>query len=535
MDSFYDMPRRAPAPTPVDKFLAAPAVPEVSLFCPGNGQMNYNAWRVHHTQTGHYATSSQVNMSKNLNLRSMESSVILKKQVRFEGPISQHPILSSSSSTTLRKEKIGKENKIPNEFVDQKSLPYVNTFEQIYMANIPSRQLDLSIVDLPRNDTKKVQSNSSPHEGAKCTRVLVEDKHRENINFCAEKCESDKDNFKTNDGLPIRQRNILENPDFCDDKCEPLKDDINKNDRLPKTYQEFLEKQKKVLENKKILSDNCVTDLYNYKRSPTKVPSPIPEKKYNNDRCPIFASWNRTKTFGNAEHCILDNNQQFLNESHSVRNRLNTPASETNFNHRGCETQHQTIPSHHKCTYGMQNVCNEVQSKNAKKCIGAAAENIESKQISTALSNEPTNTDLLKIIAQQNEQLLLLQKQVALLLSRENTPQNRPQVMGEKIMSSTQTEHFHQQMYTPKKRGLSKFSIDMMTSFEVAIRPSQHNKNQFPKIQEITETESASEPIEPSLRLEGPVNIPEDCPSPEPTVNIEMQDYDSSEDKSIIS
>nr|CAI5820787.1 unnamed protein product [Callosobruchus analis] len=181
--------------------------------------------------------------------------------------------------------------------------------------------------------------------------------------------------------------------------------------------------------------------------------------------------------------------------------------------------QHQTIPPQHKCTYGMKNMC-----------IEATDENAESKQISPAVSNEPTNTDLLKIIAQQNEQLLLLQKQVAVLLSRETTTQNRPQVMGEKIVSSTQTEHFHQQMYTPKKRGLSKFSIDMMTSFEVAIRPSQHNKNQFPKIQEITETESTSEPIEPSLRLEGPVNIPEDCPSPEPTVNIEMQDYDSSDE-----
>ncbi|VEN42876.1 unnamed protein product [Callosobruchus maculatus] len=533
MDSFYDMPRCAPAPTPVDKFFAAPAVPEVSLFCPGNGQTNYNAWRVHHhTQNGHYAASSQVNISKNLDMRGVESSVILKKQVRFEGPISHHHPIASSSLSTILKEKSGKENKKPNGFVEQKPLPSANTFEQIYMANIPSRQLDLSIVDLPRNDSKKVQSNSLPHEGVKCRQVCVEDKHRENLSICEDKCESVTDDFNKNDRLPKtyqefleKQKKVLENASLCDNKCESQKD-IRKNDKLPKTYQEFSEKQRKGLENKKILGDNCVTDLYNYKRSPIKVPSPIHEKNYNS-RCPSFTHAGRTKPFGNPSP---DNNQQLLNESHAVRNIQNTQASNFDFNHRVCESEHQ-IPSQHKCTYGMPNMCNE----DAKGCIAGTAKNVEeSQQISPALSNEPTTTDLLKIIAQQNEQLLLLQKQVAVLLSRENTTQNRPQVMGEKIMSSTQTEHFHQQMYTPKKRGLSKFSIDMMTSFEVAIRPSQHNKNQFPKIQEITETESASEPIEPSLRLEEPVNIPENCPSPEPTVNIEMQDYDSSEDKSII-
>nr|CAI5820786.1 unnamed protein product [Callosobruchus analis] len=93
------------------------------------------------------------------------------------------------------------------------------------MANIPSRQLDLSLVDLPRNNLKKLQSSSLSHEGTQCDKVLVEDKQRGNVSF-------------------------------CEDKSESIKDNCNENQRLPKTYQEFLEKQKEALKNKKILADN---------------------------------------------------------------------------------------------------------------------------------------------------------------------------------------------------------------------------------------------------------------------------------------
>ncbi|CAH1992720.1 unnamed protein product [Acanthoscelides obtectus] len=495
MDSFYDMPRRAPAPTPVEKFLAAPAVPEVSLFCPpdGQGQMNYNAWKMQQVQTGHYTASSKVNISKNFNMNSMESSIILKKQVRFEGPISHpHPVVSSNT----KMHKIGKENMDPSDTDHKIHRQPANTFEQIYMANIPNRQLDLSLVDLPKNNFNKTQVANLASRDITLGTVLVEDRNQEN------KC-------------------------LSNDKSQATEDDIKKTDKLPKTYQEFLEKQKRVVENKKIGSDNSVTDLYNYKRSPMKIPSPVLEKKY--DKYFTSNSEDRPKIVDHIQPHIPDN-EPFFKEPAPRRPN----SQDYDFNHKLYKTKDEPILSHCKCSHGEQKMCSD-QKKNI---INSENDQSGQIQISPPSSDEPTNKDLLKIIAQQNEQLLLLQKQVTMLLSREQSnaksimaPPNRPQVIGEKIMSSTQTEHFHQHVYTPsKKRGLSKFSIDMMTSFEVAIRPSQNNKNQFSKIQEITESESTSEPVEPSLRLEGPLSVPEDCPSPEPTVNIEMQGYDSSDE-----
>ncbi|KAJ8947038.1 hypothetical protein NQ318_019930 [Aromia moschata] len=171
--------------------------------------------------------------------------------------------------------------------------------------------------------------------------------------------------------------------------------------------------------------------------------------------------------------------------------------------------------------------------------------------------SSPTNKDLLKIIAQQNEQLLILQKQVAMLLNRDQTSQPKQieggygvqcspkgRYVGENCTTSTQNENFrmpHQDTSSPRKRGMSKFSIDLMTSFEVAIRPQhkQNFANYEPKIQEVTESESVATGttdrnertvVDTSLHLQEPVKVREICPSPEPSININMNDYDSSED-----
>lgn len=61
---------------------------------------------------------------------------------------------------------------------------------------------------------------------------------------------------------------------------------------------------------------------------------------------------------------------------------------------------------------------------------------------------------------------------------------------------------------------------------------------QEPKIREITESDvnsiefnpdSGRRITDPSLYLQNPISVQEDCPSPEPSINIDMKDYESSE------
>ncbi|KAL3278682.1 hypothetical protein HHI36_016219 [Cryptolaemus montrouzieri] len=88
-----------------------------------------------------------------------------------------------------------------------------------------------------------------------------------------------------------------------------------------------------------------------------------------------------------------------------------------------------------------------------------------------------------------------------------------------------------------------------MTSFEVSIRPQQNmfqrKQRDFmtnePKIQEITETESTAlednkdlgkRITDSSLHLQEPIKVQESCPSPEPSIRIDMKDYESSDEDS---
>lgn len=171
------------------------------------------------------------------------------------------------------------------------------------------------------------------------------------------------------------------------------------------------------------------------------------------------------------------------------------------------------------------------------------------------MSDQPSVKDLLKIIQQQNEQLLILQKQVAHLIENQSAPRqietkqlegptNAANIFGEKIISSTEHEIVGRQ---DARKG-PKFAIDVMTSFEVSIRRQQNfaqrNKyvNSEPKIQEITESEcnsmkdnsdgeciasGSNKGKDMSLVLNEPLSVREDCPSPVSSIHVDMQDYSS--------
>lgn len=169
--------------------------------------------------------------------------------------------------------------------------------------------------------------------------------------------------------------------------------------------------------------------------------------------------------------------------------------------------------------------------------------------------DEPTMKDMLKIIQQQNEQILILQKQVNNLLNIHSQPKQiePPSCYG---VHSTQYDTLPVFTKTPEKPlKNSKFAIDVMTSFEVSIRPQQNFSRgrlakdclfSEPKICEIlephntvlhnelignnqnnTQTTDVTNKSDCSLVINEPIKVPEECPSPENSIHVDMQDYSS--------
>ncbi|EEZ97356.2 hypothetical protein TcasGA2_TC011176 [Tribolium castaneum] len=133
-------------------------------------------------------------------------------------------------------------------------------------------------------------------------------------------------------------------------------------------------------------------------------------------------------------------------------------------------------------------------------------------------SDEPTIRDLFKIIQQQNEQIMLLQRQVNNLKTSIRQPE---------IESGP-----HDDLNNSPKKSLFSFDVKA-TSFEFSFRP-QHNKfrkqNDFlePRIQEIVEN-CAENPN--SLRLEESLNVRDSYVSEVPSIQIKMDEYHSSDDE----
>ncbi|XP_065169566.1 uncharacterized protein [Atheta coriaria] len=156
--------------------------------------------------------------------------------------------------------------------------------------------------------------------------------------------------------------------------------------------------------------------------------------------------------------------------------------------------------------------------------------------------DEPTVKDLLKIIQQQNEQLMCLQQQVTTLLrERSQQPQieanndnwQQP-VFKNKILDNV----LQGQTHPASPRG-NKFAIDVMTSFEVSIRApnvNRFNAKRFPasneaKITEILDESSKNCKTDLSLKLDEPLIVHERCPSPENSIHVDMKDFSSDEEE----
>ncbi|CAH0552634.1 unnamed protein product [Brassicogethes aeneus] len=531
MDSFYDAPRRSPAPVAAKKINPASMVPEVSLLFGAkqaahnlNSKSPYMSWKMKNMQQPSY--NYNPTNKENFSNSSQNTSHMFKKQVRFESPVLQQrpsltyePFLPKNDPGNVLNSLPNGNNNVNN--IGEKNLMgTVNgqTFDQIYMANVPNRHLDLSIVE-PMRPRPKLNINN---------------KQRLDNNYNNEKVEEKV---------------------------------------APKSYREYMECQKKTAETDNEGSE-IITDIYSYMTNKNNTP-----KKLSNDS--LFGTKTPVRKSGNTPHSkkpgfnsnspacqnkpMCENmskkscnklinqinnpeevryqpvfNNLFENQSkeYLLPSRIENAENQNIFmNHQSSETRRQSdIESSASPQLCREKYDSETQTNN------------HSRELQEHKPDEPTLKDLLKIISQQNEQMLLLQKQVASLMQRDHhqkqlEPPPRQEIQNDYI-TSTQHENFASGIHNTPKKRLPKFSIDLMTSFEVSFRPP--NKNNFvnhePRIQEITETESAiaqeedKKCVDSSMHLDG-VNVRESCPSPEPTVKInEFEDYESSdEDESVAS
>ncbi|KAF5273410.1 hypothetical protein FQA39_LY07427 [Lamprigera yunnana] len=138
--------------------------------------------------------------------------------------------------------------------------------------------------------------------------------------------------------------------------------------------------------------------------------------------------------------------------------------------------------------------------------------------------------DLLKIIQQNNEQMLILQKQVATLINNK-----------EKIKEISSSDSMRKNIVEKRKPHLSQISLDVMTSFELSIRhPTNTNEavDYQQKISDVTEvgqqktwSESILDGISrPNVSLslnEQQLHVPERCPSPINSIKVDMKEYSS--------
>lgn len=513
---------------------------------------SYESWKLQNKLKGTHIDDKENNMKGSMNLLYPQyhlppSSDFCKKQVRFESPVLQ---LNKNTANLQHTSNIDYSHNRPhadsgNNAVDAVAKPKLHTakmpkpFEQIYMANIPNRHLDLSIIDTNnlRGAIKLHEQKQSEHNNV----IEVHERKMGQETTCAgHSCASPilESVFEQNDYYRSNTMNSSNHETFKPHTANPV----------PSTYKEFRANQHFPASDSKMLS---------YKKPYFKRSKTNTDNK-NNDSIDT----------SERSHMLLNVNDDVIQEPRQLVTHMNSAPSYSKVQNANCasiRTQNFVDTESYRC-----------RKDSVAQTDKSEMTSLSKQKNSSELDNQPTVTDLLKIIHQQNEQLLILQKQVAKLIENQNMPmqiEGPPQmkpieptptypttttnIFGKEIINSTGHEII--KPHDMKKGPLSKFAIDVMTSFEVSIRPQQNfnqrNKyhkeflNHEPKIQEITsdsetaknssedlnslgpkDVQSESENFQKndeSLVLSGSLPIREDCVSPENSIHIDMQDYSS--------
>ncbi|KAK9872571.1 hypothetical protein WA026_018704 [Henosepilachna vigintioctopunctata] len=505
------------APYPSKRPSLEPSVPDVSLLLNPSATNTYRNWK--DNLPNEYERE--------------DKHAIVKKQVRFDNSnVGLHSANHIQTDMNSAPNSCARNAYVQNHTLNQCCTPPLNKFfknkqfQEVYMANIPNRNLDLSLIDIVKPVVKDVDSV---------------------VNYISEQPSSEESKV-------IHQR-------------------------TPKTYKEFLEMQSCGIKDGELNKsgtdkETCITDIFNY-TSPKFNPSVENSNKFKVLKCNkqinhIELSKGCTKPNKNSktDEYNNDSSPNTKNFQHVITGQVEKfkrsypPHPEQKLREFTTVENFHDMSSdnfHHQISTKLGPQMNKGKCDNAvQTSIACESQNSSEKVSSTEpeKNNDPTVRDLLKIIQQQNEQLLILQKQVASILECRDyqhpieSPRQILTMNQDKFLTNGgKNDVLENSGSTPRKGPLPKFSIDLMTSFEVSFRPQQ-NMNyrkhrdlilQEPKIQEITETENndleyqkeyaAKKFTDSSLRLQDPINVQETCPSPEPSIKIDMNDYEMSDEE----
>ncbi|XP_031335097.1 uncharacterized protein LOC116164973 isoform X2 [Photinus pyralis] len=268
MDSFCELPRSAPKPSTIGKvpiIASAPIVPEVSMIFPNRSKttdstadsvyLSYKAWKDHNKKD-----NSQVGNNKGCSQNSQ------RKQLRFDN-ISLERTPEMSAQPTNRPE--------PTHFTQNKNIP----FNQIYMANIPNKQLELSILDSNPSHMKNIE-NIDPNIPA----ADMPTRHYLNVEKVVTESKSNK----------AKQ-----------DQFSTAYDSWFSKERLPRF---------RGTNESGITEKNRVVDLYNQKTDPTISSDPVSGFSHN-------AISTRDNVGGC--NCQRDNNDQTIKDLLKIIQQLN--------------------------------------------------------------------------------------------------------------------------------------------------------------------------------------------------------------------
>ncbi|CAG9766908.1 unnamed protein product [Ceutorhynchus assimilis] len=531
MDSFYDAPRRPPTPIARETLSAEPVVPEISVLCtsnnaPRNTFTSYNQWK-HHQNNFLGPNKENVNSC----VQQPQNSSILKKHVRFE-----NPVLQQKPPDILKPLNLYQNNKGGKQAL---------TFQQIYMGNVPSRQLDLSIMDFPKKvspiKNKKVSlSPTKPQkkETPKTYKEFMETQKKPNdIVFndsvtdifhynnskTKQKITEHHNHTKPQQNI-AEQNNIQSHPAVQENNFERvarayLQRQSPQNDQIQNIPQDFFQRQS---------PQNHQTQ--NKPQGFFKNQQPTSNDGFESHDFPMYSCTYQSQSQNNEMPRYSQNEtREKLPSTNIQRTEINTPTFKQNF-------------SEHQRVFDKDHVPKNKESPKTCVCCSETPKHPNNKA-----DDDLSTKDLLKIIAQQsqqitnqNSQILLLQQQVTELVSMQKNneiyrqrmvetghccqrdgnsyqkkiPIEQPNdnflkngYVQEECITSTQREIFNEVEANKNKNNQMPFSIGLTTSFEVSFRrPNNRAPNDIiyqqrnpklldlesetPKIQEITETES---------------------------------------------
>lgn len=547
MESFYDAPRNSPQPTSSDHIFTNFLVPDVSIVAqqgPKEKQLTqqkhmptYNMWKKQNEQFSNNVGNISNENKENGQFASNPMISLSRKQVRFQA------LNENDDSLYMFGQKYINNTQKPHIEANKSANPYNENkpFENIYMANIPSLQLDLSLID----NNKQVLHNMQKKPIDNVLQPIPE-------NFNKKQVEPTGEVFNT----PLLKKYFTNRKD---NTTIPATTSYSELDNNTATFQDFKQKRQ--------AKKNAANLNYSTIDDPTR------SNQYNKTSYDVgvskLNSYNTTSSFERHSERSYQ-----VNTASNFNYRNNTPPSSDRYN----EENYQSRRRNSEISTYIERDSGDSTVRDLLKIIQQQNEQILilQKQVAGLLESKENDYRKIEMMEKEYKQLENRQQNFKRLeiengklienpetennksdeaerdvknanYTYKNTQMSNAENNANKqpctnILEAIDTTPFNRNkadyLLDPSKHPknvLNKFAIDVMTSFEVSIRPQAFKnaptdyKNEA-KIREIVENDQQLSKNDVSMVFNEPIPVQEKCPSPVNSIHVDMKDFSSDED-----